>query len=919
MNTSDALPPDSSTKSFFPTQTDWNELSDAEPQLPLTAGKDFGDALVQSQELEIDEELRSTKIFDLIDADEVVLTTKPVVEDVLGFEVLGELGRGGMGIVYKARQKKLNRIVAIKMLLGGSNVLEAIITRFRQEAKAVASLQHPNIVQVYEVGESEGRPYMVMEYCAAGSLETKIRENTLSPQEAAQLVETLARAMQVAHHLQIIHRDLKPANVLLHPVSAKELPKLGNHPSIVTLHQVHYIPKISDFGLAKQLGTHHGHTHTGAIMGTPSYMAPEQAMGVKQAMSPLADVYSLGAILYELLTGRPPFQAETPMDTLFQVLQQDPVPPKRLQPSIPPDLETICLKCLRKRPEQRYASVEELADDLHRWRMGEPIRARPISRWERSMKWAKRHPWRAAAVLLGILAPVGLLIEGFLYSRQVRAERANTLRAIELAQLEHQKDVAEKIGYQMRWLRLLSEQCRQAVQVGEPYRALLLWTDALRQLQVDGDAERDHGLRQQLGELSQTFPRLQHLLAHDSPAFALHFSLDGSSLVIAEQNGTLHILDARTAHERRTFQHGSALVAFEVRGTWAVTAGTDRRIRWWNWMQGTETRSIELAKPIRSLHLTDTAAALWVQYETGDWALVQANLGQIVQDIAANQSMPSAFSPSGRTLMLWQASDSPSTMQRYHWDGQRVRSSQVRVDAVVVSACCLDDQHLAWVEPPGRVHVGISSPMGTWQELARVDHPGQISRLVADGSGRRLLSLSPTLRPRVWQWEGESSANSTSSPPGAGKLQWIGELPCQVPIRDAGFAADGNWIWTRSECGILQLWPWSPGTLPASDGSTPPLALAAIDTTNASTAVSCKIAWTQRRAAGIHRDGAVRLWQLDTRQQRWNWSKWREQDAEGWLAVVYALCGEQVNDDGAIVPVHRHQSRRAFERLLQDR
>ena len=250
---------------------------------------------------------------------------------VPGYEILGELGRGGMGVVYKARQLGFNRVVALKMILSGAHAGTEERERFRTEAEAVARLQHPNIVQVHEVGEHEGRPFFSMEFCRGGGLNRKLAGTPLPPAEAARLVETLAQAVQAAHQQNVVHRDLKPANVLLAEDGT---------------------PKITDFGLARKLDEA-GQTRTGEVMGTPSYMAPEQAGGRSKEIGPAADVYALGAILYECLTGRPPFRSPTDVDTVMQVLSDDPVPPRRLQSKTPRDLETICLKCLEKQPARR--------------------------------------------------------------------------------------------------------------------------------------------------------------------------------------------------------------------------------------------------------------------------------------------------------------------------------------------------------------------------------------------------------------------------------------------------------------------------------------------------------------------------------------------------------------------------------------
>jgi serine/threonine protein kinase len=306
---------------------------------------------------------------------------------VPGYEILRELGRGGMGVVYQARHLALNRVVALKMIKAGEDADAAELARFRAEAEAVARLQHPHIVQIHEVGERQGRPYFALEYLEAGSLAAKLDGTPWPPRKAAALVETLARAVHAAHEKRVIHRDLKPGNVLL---------------------TVDGQPKVTDFGLAKRLDAGDGLSQTGVVMGTPSYMPPEQALGRTKEVGPAADVYALGAILYELLAGRPPFKGETTLDTLQQVIGDEPVPPRRLQPKTPVDVETVCLKCLEKRPERRYATALELAEDLRRFVNGDPVTARPVGALKRLGKWARRRPALAAAY--GLL--VALLVVG---------------------------------------------------------------------------------------------------------------------------------------------------------------------------------------------------------------------------------------------------------------------------------------------------------------------------------------------------------------------------------------------------------------------------------------------------------------------------------------------------------------------------
>jgi serine/threonine protein kinase len=297
---------------------------------------------------------------------------------VPGYEILEELGRGGMGVVYKARQLSLGRFVALKMILAGPYAAADHVARFRVEAEAVAHLQHPGIVQIHEIGNHAGHSYLALEYVPGGTLVRKCSGQPLRPTEAARLVAALARAVHYAHQRGILHRDLKPGNVLLTEDGQ---------------------PKITDFGLAKRLSAEPGatpsgpQTQSGAILGTPAYMAPEQAGGKRGSVGPAADIYALGAILYELLTGRPPFRADNTVDVIFKVVTEEPMPPGRIEPSCPRDLETVCLKCLQKDPASRYASAADLADDLGRFQAGEPTKARPPSRGERFRRWTWRRRW----------------------------------------------------------------------------------------------------------------------------------------------------------------------------------------------------------------------------------------------------------------------------------------------------------------------------------------------------------------------------------------------------------------------------------------------------------------------------------------------------------------------------------------------
>jgi tetratricopeptide (TPR) repeat protein/tRNA A-37 threonylcarbamoyl transferase component Bud32 len=297
------------------------------------------------------------------------------------YELLEPIAKGGMGIVYKARQRKLNRIVAIKMILAGQFADQGDIDRFYVEAEAAAALSHPNIVAIHEVGEVNGQHFFSMDYIDGESLAALVQDSPLPPRRAAEFVRTIAETMQFAHDSGIVHRDLKPSNVLLDKKQR---------------------PLITDFGLAKQVSSQSQLTIAGSVVGTPSYMPPEQAAGKLEDVGPWSDLYSLGAILYELLTGRPPFRAASPFETIRQVLETEPLSPRLLNPQVPRDLETICLKCLQKARSNRYASAQELADELDRFLRGEPIHARPISRAARFWRLCKRYPVTTSAIATAV-------------------------------------------------------------------------------------------------------------------------------------------------------------------------------------------------------------------------------------------------------------------------------------------------------------------------------------------------------------------------------------------------------------------------------------------------------------------------------------------------------------------------------------
>jgi len=353
------------------------------------------------------------------------------------YEITREIARGGMGVVFLARQISLNRPVALKMILAGQLANDTDVKRFYTEAEAAANLDHPGIVPIFEVGQHEGQHYFSMGFVEGQSLSQRLAEGPLPSREAAETIRRVSDAIEYAHQHGVIHRDLKPANILLD--------QAGN-------------PRVTDFGLAKNVRGDSGLTGSGQIMGTPSYMPPEQAGGKRGDVGPAADVYALGATLYALVTGRPPFQAATPMDTVIQVISDEPVPPRRLNATVPRDLETICLKCLEKEPGKRYVSAAALEEDLGRYLAGEPIVARPVTRSERAVKWARRKP--AIAALMGLVALVAALGLGGVLWQWRAAVRARDVADQESRNAKEQANLAEGRRVEAEARRQEAEQAR---------------------------------------------------------------------------------------------------------------------------------------------------------------------------------------------------------------------------------------------------------------------------------------------------------------------------------------------------------------------------------------------------------------------------------------------------------------------------
>ena len=529
-----------------------------------------------------------------------------------GYSLLGELGRGGMGVVYKARQDALNRTVALKTIRSGELASEEEVQRFLAEAEAAARLDHPHIVPIHEIGEHTGLHYFSMGFVDGPSLKDWLADGVFEPKQAAELVRVLAEAVQYAHDNGIVHRDLKPANVLLASIGRQPADDVvtqnaaslsgsskGLRPALAI-----GAPRITDFGLAKRIEADSSMTATGQVLGTPSFMPPEQAAGESSRIGPVSDVYSLGAILYALLTGRPPFQAANVVETLKEVLEKDPVSPRHLSPSIDRDLETICLKCLEKEPGKRYGSAKLLADDLQKFLNSEPIAARPIGRLARGWRWCKRRPAQAIALAVGVVAFAAIGALGVTYSYQQRLsdllDRETTAKkdaeserklARDARDSEYrQRKIAETSRDEAKRLKLELEEVlnirRINLAIAEFEQNNV--TSARRLLKACPQKYRNwewHYANHICHPEFRTIPRTKTV------AYAITVSFDGSLWITGGRDGVITIWDVATNRTIRMLRGHKGYVrslAISPDGKTLASGGSDKIVRIWNIATGRE-------------------------------------------------------------------------------------------------------------------------------------------------------------------------------------------------------------------------------------------------------------------------------------------------------------------------------------------
>ncbi len=764
------------------------------------------------------------------------------------YQLHEEIGRGGMSVVYRAVDLRLKRPVALKMLLSGSHATTEEMSRFRSEAETIARLRHEGIVQIYEVGEHETRPFLVLELVEGGSLVQFTQRRPQSPKHAAQMIATLACAIEYAHQQGIIHRDLKPSNVLLalkplpergasHDCSARDVffGKEANEGYLEFGHQ----PKVTDFGLAKQLDAFDDRTRTGMVLGTPSYMSPEQAEGDPRAVGPSADIYGLGAILYELLTGRPPFLSDNSLETMRMVSEDDPVPPRKLQPSLSRDLETICLKCLAKEPRKRYPSAQELGDDLNRFLNQEPIVARPAGAVERTIKWTRRHPTLAGLILVtffGILGVVGAwhqavaarndAINQAQYAHQAR-EAANQLREIaesqrESAELEHkeseklrriaeeQKQHAERdhekvqhqlvTSYLARWTRSMEE--------GDSFGGLAWLRRAWaveETILMKGSREYNHrlGLFRARGTMVlENSPRLVGYWSPRGGCVDAHFSPDGRHVVVAAEEQPLRVWDVTTGTIVTSAitkgSEGVLRVAYDPDGHFLATADADGHVKLWDLRTGKYDRLLEeLPRAVSHLAFSPNGRRLAVRLQAGgkrrksSWCLFDTQTKKGVGEGSMNSLTDSIeFSSDSRYLVgnyMWDARngkrlDTPFRLMTVSRDGKR-GIAETRTENVIA---VVDTSRVQIV---GRVPYGFS------------DGSNSIHRVACHADGQLVALCSVSGEVRIYR---------------VGSENQVCAVQHKGVIRAMAFSPCGRYLATAGEDTTVRIWHTHTGTLASS-------------------------------------------------------------------------------------------------------
>lgn len=660
------------------------------------------------------------------------------------YEILDELGRGGMGVVYRAKHVNLGRVAALKMIINANHVSDEQRSRFNAEAEAVAKLDHPNCVRVYDVGEHEGNPFIALELVEGGNLQKKADGKPQTPKYAATIVESIAEGIHAAHEKGIIHRDLKPANVLLTADGQ---------------------PKVTDFGLAKNMSVESsGITNNGSIIGTPSYMAPEQAAGRLLDIGPRTDVYALGVILYELLVGHPPYRAESIIATIRIILEGELIPPATVLKSIPKDLNTICCKALEKPIHRRYATAKELAEDLHRFSVGEPILARPISSGERLLKWIQRKPTQAATIAAGIIGSHLLVIMG------VYSYFTVTKRAIEAEKAKSYADQLNKENIQ-RLVRLNTANGTKFLD-DQDYLSSVLWYAEALKLEAGGaDREKMHRIR--IATVLQQCPKLTNIWLHDGAINTGSFDGKGSLAITASDDGTAKVWELPSGKlVGKPIEHGSQIKFAELTsdGVYAITAGSDGALKCWDVASSklvfVEPMSVlitgmVLSKDCRKIAVCGAAGRVRIwEIPTGkSISLMSAAFTERTSSIDfSSDSLKYVVGSKDGTLRVFKANDSEAITAPLKHAGT-IRSVTFSQDMKYVASASGDGTAQIWdaatgspkfatpLRHSGEVTSVAFSPDGKYVVTGSLDHTAQVWDLSTGRSvGRPSVHISGILK-----------------------------------------------------------------------------------------------------------------------------------------------------------------------------
>ena len=765
------------------------------------------------------------------------------------YELLSEIARGGMGVVYKARQVNLNRVVALKMILAGNLASEEEVQRFRTEAEAAANLDHPGIVPIFEIGLHEGQHFFSMGYVDGCSLADRVRNGPLPPKEAAELTKKIAEAIAFAHSRNVIHRDLKPANVLLDQNGE---------------------PKVTDFGLARKTDTDSGMTRTGAVMGTPSYMPPEQAAGKTTEVGPLSDVYSLGAILYCLLTGRPPFQAANPIDTLLQVMEKEPVSVSTLNPEIQRDLETICHKCLQKELTKRYSSAQELADDLGRWLCGEPIQARAVSNAERAYRWVKRNPvvsglTVASAVILAVGTTVSIVF-GLAARKESQHARISELdakrsEAVAIASKEQTERALASSSYylaQARWDKnrvgdafallhdvppryrrfewyLTKRQFDQSqfacfghegivrsvcfspdggrVASGVADGTLRVWSGVTgAQLfsrrghtdRVNSVVFSPDGRRIASGSGDSTIliwdavegSELVRISGHASWVLSVSFSPDGGHLVSGSHDATVRLWNAMTGAEELAFHGHSDLVGsvtFSPDGRYVASGSYDGLVKVWEIATGAALLTLSgHIRGVNSVNYSPDGTRLVTGSDDGTIKIWNAADGKEITTIKPPKGVffvyDARFSPDGTQIV----SGGNDAIVRC-WDavtGQPMFSLKAHSDSV--SSCCYSMNGTRIVTGSHDSTVRIWDARSNIEPTKLPDHNGVVKSVRFSPDGSHIVSGSDDYSVKIWDTSTGVPLTTLSGHDGA--------------VNSVSLSPDGSLIASGSDDGSIKIW-----------------------------------------------------------------------------------------------------------------